>query len=166
LQRAILKGGVVRIVAEQNAVLTLVSATGSYVLTFDVRTRSFTSVVVDTTPPVIAGMPGSGCTLWPPNKKLVQVATVTASDDTMVAPGTFTVSATSNQPIAPTDPMYPDIIITPTSSGGYTIQLRADRLGNVATGRIYTLNATAADIVGNVATVTATCTVPHDQGHK
>jgi hypothetical protein len=158
------KGGAVRIVAAQNTILTLVSATGSYVLTFDVNTRTFTSFVVDTTLPRIAGMPGQGCKLWPPNGKLVQVASVTASDDTMVAPGTFKVTGSSNQPILPTDPKTPDIVITATASGGYDVQLRADRLGTVATDRIYTLTATATDIVGNVATVVATCAVPHDQG--
>jgi hypothetical protein len=131
---------------------------------FDVNTRTFTSVVVDTTAPVIAGMPGAGCTLWPPNQKLVQVATVTATDDTMVALGTFKVTATSNQPVLFADPKYPDIVVTPTASGGYTVQLRADRLGTVAIDRIYTINATASDVVGNVATVTATCTVRHDRG--
>lgn len=158
------KGGAVGIVAAQDNILTLVTETGSYVLTFDVNTRTFTSVVVDKTAPVIAGMPGAGCMLWPPNHKLVQVATVTVSDETMVAPGKFKVTATSNQPILFTDPKDPDIVITPTASGGYTVQLRADRLGSVATDRIYTIEATARDVARNVATVTATCTVPHDQG--
>src|SRR4030095_2012117 len=30
--------------------------------------------------PVISGMPAAGCKLWPPNRKLVQVAVVTADD--------------------------------------------------------------------------------------
>jgi hypothetical protein len=38
------------------------------------------TVQIDKTPPVISGMPASGCTLWPPNHKLVGVATVTAAD--------------------------------------------------------------------------------------
>ena len=67
------------------------------------------------------------------------------------------VTGTSSEPIPPTDPMYPDILITPTAARGYTIQLRADRLGNL-NDRIYTLNATANDLAGNTATVTATCT--------
>ena len=158
------RAGAARIVAARNGLLTLVTATGNYVLTFDVSTRTFTSVVVDNTPPVIKGMPAAGCTLWPPNHKLVQVATVTATDDTGVSPGTFKVTATSNQPIASTDPTNPDIVITPNGSGRYIVQLRAERLGNVATSRIYTLKATATDFVGTVASTTATCTVPHDQG--
>jgi outer membrane protein assembly factor BamB len=122
-----------------------------------------TAAVPDLTPPVIAGMPPAGCTLSPPNHKLVQVATITASDNKMVEPGSFQVTATSNEP--PSDPTSPDIVITPTPSGAFTVELRAERSGKGAGGRIYTINATASDTVGNVATVTASCTVPHDQGH-
>jgi hypothetical protein len=43
------------------------------------------------------------------------------------------------------------------------VDLRADRLGSVAADRIYTVRATATDVVGNVTTTTATCIVPHDQ---
>jgi hypothetical protein len=70
------------------------------------------------------------------------------------------VTGTSNEPIDPGDPA---IVITPSGSGGFIVQLQADRLGN-GTGRVYTLTATANDLAGNTATVTATCTVPHDQG--
>jgi hypothetical protein len=157
------KRGAVRIVSSQNNVLTLVSATGSYVLSFNATGLAFASVVVDNTPPSISGMPDAACTLWPPNHKLVSVATVTASDNTMLAPGSFTVTATTSEPISPTDSTYPDIVITPLSPTTYSVQLRADRLGS-ATDRLYTIGATARDIVGNVATATATCIVPHDHG--
>ena len=36
------------------------------------------TIKIDTSRPVISGMPGAGCSLWPPNHKMVQVATVTA----------------------------------------------------------------------------------------
>jgi hypothetical protein len=117
---------------------------------------------IDQTPPVISGMPASGCILWPPNQKLVNVATVGAADAVSgLALGSFQVTGTSNEPDG--DPNNPQIVITPTAAGGYTIQLQADRLGT-GTGRIYTLNATANDLAGNTATVTVSCTVPHDQG--
>jgi len=155
--------GSVRIVAAKNGLLTLVSTVGSYVLTFDVNARAFISVVTDQTPPVISGMPAVGCTLWPVNQKLVQVATVTASDALSgLDAGSFKVTGTSNEPIDPKDPKAPDIIIASNGFGGFTIQLRADRVGSAA-DRIYTLTATASDFVGNSATVTAICTVPHDQ---
>ena len=119
------------------------------------------TIKIDKTPPVISGMPAASCTLWPPNGKLVQVAIVTASDALSgLAPGSFKVTGTSNEPSF--DPKNPEIVITPNGSGGFVVQLQADRLGN-GTGRIYTLTATTNDLAGNTATATATCTVPHDQ---
>jgi hypothetical protein len=115
---------------------------------------------IDETPPVISGLPGPGCTLWPPDGKLVQVATVTTTDALSgVAPGSFKVTGTSNEP---SDPANPDIVITANGSGNSVIQLRADRLGN-GTGRIYSLVATAMDLAGNSVTATASCGVPHSR---
>jgi hypothetical protein len=111
--------------------------------------------------PLISGMPAAGCSLWPPNHKLVQVATVTAADAiSELSPGSLHVSVTSNEPSSD-----PKIGIAPNRSGGFTVQLQADRLGS-GNGRVYTLNATAMDIAGNLATATATCMVPHDKGAK
>ena len=119
------------------------------------------TVKIDKNPPVISGMPAAGCTLWPPNHKLVQVATVTAADVLSgLTPGSLMVRGTSNEPMDPSDPA---IVITPNGSGGLIVQLQADRLGT-GTGRVYTLTATANDLAGNTATTEATCTVPHDQG--
>jgi hypothetical protein len=100
--------------------------------------------------------------LWPPNGKLVTVATVTASDALSgLVTSSFTVTGTSSEP---QDPNNPDVVITKNSSGGYVVQPRADRLGN-GPGRTYTLNAQANDVAGNAANATATCIVPHDQGN-
>jgi hypothetical protein len=117
------------------------------------------SVKIDYTAPVISGMPGAGCSLWPPNGKMVQVATVTAGDALSgVLPGSFQVTGTSNEP-----PSAPEISITPNDEGGYVIALQADRAGN-GNGRTYTITATANDLAGNSVTSTATCTVAHDKG--
>jgi hypothetical protein len=118
-------------------------------------------IKIDKTPPQISGMPVSGCALWPPNQKLTQVAVVTASDalSGLVA-DSFKVSVTSNEP---SDPSAPDFVITPNGTGGYVVQLRADRLGN-GNDRIYTVTATGSDVAGNTGTATATCAVPHDRG--
>src|SRR5207249_7549980 len=117
------------------------------------------TVQIDKTPPVVSGMPASGCTLWPPNNQMVQVATITAADALSgLAPGSFQLSGSSNEP---SDPSKPDVVITSNGSGGYAVQLRAARLGS-GTGRIYTLNATATDLSGNTVTSTATCSVPRD----
>lgn len=120
------------------------------------------TIKIDKTPGVISGMPAPGCSLWPPNHKLVQVATVTAADALSgLVPGSLKVTGASNEPSS--DPNDPEIVITPNGSGGFTVQLQADRLGS-GNGRTYALNATAMDQAGNTATATATCTVPHDKG--
>ena len=122
--------------------------------------RSLT-IKIDKTRPVISGMPAAGCTLWPPNRELVQVATVTATDVLSgLEAGSLTVTGSSNELIDPNDPA---IVIKPTGSGQFIVQIQAHRLENGA-GRTYTLTATATDLAGNVATSTATCIVPHDQG--
>ena len=117
-------------------------------------------VKIDKTPPVVSGMPAPNCTLWPPDRRFVQVATVTATD-TLSGLASFNVTATSNEP---SDPSNPDIVIGGSGLQPRTVQLRADRLAN-GTGRIYTLTATAADLAGNSTTTTSTCTVPHDKGN-
>jgi len=112
----------------------------------------------DTTPPVISGMPSADCILWPPNHKLVHVATVTATDgESGIALDSLTVNASSNEPF---DTM--DIVIMPDGYGGFVVELRAARLGH-GEDRLYTLTASAADLAGNRALTTATCVVPHDQ---
>jgi len=91
---------------------------------------------IDKTPPVIAGLPAQGCTLWPPNHSLVQVATVTVRDAlSAVAPGPFGVSGSSKEPengLGDGD-LGPDILIT-----GGSVQLRAERSGT-GNGRGYSL---------------------------
>jgi hypothetical protein len=126
----------------------------------NVSTASVATVNIDKSTPVVSGMPAAGCSLWPPNHKLVTVATITAADAVSgLLPGSFKVTGTSNEPL---DPREPAMVITPNGSGGFVIQLQADRLGN-GNGRVYTLTATSTDLAGNTATTTATCTVPHDQ---
>ncbi len=114
------------------------------------QTRAFLlDPIADTTPPVISGLPAFGCSIWPPNNKLVQVAMVTAADaESGIAPGSFNVIGTS------TDPVNGQIVITGGPSR-FDIKLRADK------GQIYTLTATASDLAGNTTTKQATCTVSH-----
>ncbi len=109
----------------------------------------------DATPPVISGLPAPGsCSVWPPDKKMVTVATVTAADPngSGLLAGSLTVIGASNEPQSPNDP---DIVIL-----GGVIQVRADRLGK-GNGRIYTFTATASDLAGNTATASGQCVVPH-----
>ena len=141
-----------------------ISAEGLTTLTYfgtdnagNVEQAKTLTVQIDKTPPVISGMPAPGCALRPPNHKLVAVTTVAAADALSgVVPGSFQLTGTSNEP---SDPNNPDVVIAPNSSGGFAVQLRAERLGS-GTGRTYTLNATATDLAGNTATSTAVCVVP------
>jgi Tannase and feruloyl esterase len=108
---------------------------------------------IDATAPVFSGLPNQ-CVLWPPNNKLVEVATVTAADyGSGLAPNSFSLRVVSNEPVDASD-----IVIA-----GGTVRVRAQRLGN-GTGRTYVITATASDLAGNSASATATCTVPRDQG--
>lgn len=118
------------------------------------------TIKLDKTPPTITGMPAAGCSLWPPNHMLVQVATVSAADS-LSGLATFVVTGVSSEP---DDSDGPDVVISGSAPGPQTIQLRAERLGS-GTGRVYTITANASDVAGNVVTQSATCVVPHDQGN-
>jgi hypothetical protein len=115
---------------------------------------------IDRTPPVITGLPAQGCSVWPPNKKMVTVATVTASD-TASGVASFAVNASSSE--APSSAGTADTQVTGSGTGPRVVSVRADRDGK-GNGRAYTITATATDAAGNTAAAVATCTVPHDQG--
>ena len=112
---------------------------------------------IDRTPPVLSGLPAS-CTIWPPDHRLVHVALIKASDNLSGVAGPLSIAVTSNEPEAGLGDgdLAPDIVI----SGG-DLKVRAERSGRGA-GRVYAISATAADVAGNIATTTATCSVPHD----
>jgi hypothetical protein len=117
-------------------------------------------VRIDGAPPVLSGLPSEECTLWPANHKLQRVAVLRASDAVSgIARGSFQVNATSNEPMDPSD-----VAVLEDESGGLVVELRAERSGGSASGRVYQLTATARDLAGNEVTGTATCTVPHDRG--
>src|SRR5207249_1464219 len=110
-----------------------------------------TTVRMDQTPPSITGMPIGPCLIWPPNKKLVQIADVNATDtgSGVAGPAQFTV--TSNEPVNPGD-----IVIT-----GNVVQVVADRLGN-GNDRVYRVQSWMEDLAGNYTMAFGTCMVPHD----
>ena len=111
-----------------------------------------TGINIDKSAPTISGMPLAECLLWPVDGKLVQIASISATDGyTRVAPGSLSVSVTANEPVDASD-----IVIN-----GGVVQVRATRLGN-GNGRVYTVVARAADVAGNIAQATGSCTVPHD----
>jgi hypothetical protein len=118
------------------------------------------TVRIDSSVPGLAGLPASGCTLWPPDHRLVQIATVTASDSISgLASNSPSVVGSSSEPEngLGDGATAPDIVI---AAG--RVSLRAERSGK-GSGRVYTVTATASDLAGNIATATRTCTVPRDK---
>ena len=110
---------------------------------------------IDKSDPALSGMPADGCTVWPPDGRLVLVASVEGSD-AVSGVGSFGVTARSDQP---NDSRYgPQVVID-----GGDVWLRAARLG-FGGGRTYTVDASVTDLAGNSAQQTATCVVPHDLG--
>jgi DNA-binding beta-propeller fold protein YncE len=150
-----------------NVATVPVSANGVTTLTYFARDNAGNqeaaktlTVRVDKSGPTITGLPGAGCTLWPPNHRLVQVATVTAESSVSgIVAGSLSVSATSNEPAAGlgSGNTGPDVVIN-----GGLVFLRAERSA-LGTGRLYTIAATVTDLAGNVVNATASCSVPHDR---
>jgi hypothetical protein len=118
------------------------------------------TVKIDATPPTLAGLPASGCSIWPPDHQLVSVATVSASDALSGLAGAPEVLGTSNEPATGlgSGDVAPDVVITSN-----LVQVRAERAGT-RLGRVYTVTASASDLAGNQATASATCTVPLNMG--
>jgi hypothetical protein len=117
-----------------------------------IQTLSFK---IDATAPVFGGMPVS-CVIWPPNDKMISVATITASDALSgVVSASPVIGVDSNEALTPND----------VNVNGGAVQLRAKRSGNWA-GRIYSITAAASDLAGNTATASSTCLVPHDLAGK
>jgi hypothetical protein len=117
-------------------------------------------VRIDRSPPLLSGLPAAGCTLWPADHRLVDVASVSAQDALSgVARGSFQVTAQSNEAeygLGLGD-IAPDVVI-----GGGVVRLRAER-SDRGPGRLYVISAFARDVAGNESTGTATCVVPHDR---
>ena len=116
------------------------------------------TIKIDKTPPTLNGMPAANCSLWPPNHKMVQVATVTVADP-LSGVAAFSLTGASSEP---PDSGETDIVITGTGVQPRVVQLRAERLGQ-GSGRIYTITATATDVAGNSTSATGRCIVPHNQ---
>jgi hypothetical protein len=118
-------------------------------------------VASDVTPPAvsISGQLGNSCALWPPNGKLVQVGTISASDSHNEV-SSVKVDVTSNDPTMAADE---DVIVEGGATGPMTVKLRARRSG-FGGDRVYNVVIMATDSAGNAAVVTNQCVVPHDQG--
>jgi hypothetical protein len=150
------------IVAGDNASLTL-SAEGETTITYfstdragNVEAPKSLVVRIDKTAPTITGLPAQ-CTVWPPNRKFVQVAIVTAIDG-LSGLSSFNTDVQSSEPSLPGEV---DSITVGTGLEQRVISVRADRRAE-GTGRIYVISAVATDKAGNTASASANCVVPHD----
>ena len=105
-------------------------------------------------------------TLWPPNHKMVKVATVSASDnqDGSVTP-VVTVSSDEPEDGTGDGDTAPDTEVVDNGDGTFDVFVRAERAGG-GDGRTYTITATATDSCDNVTTETAEVFVPHDKGKR
>ena len=110
-------------------------------------------VRVDESAAVIAGLP-ERCRLWPPNKKLVRVADVTATD---AVSGIQSLAVTASSD-ARSD--AGDVVVD-----GGRVWLRAERRER-GRRRTYAIVATATDVAGNAATATAECVVRRRSPHR
>jgi hypothetical protein len=112
---------------------------------------------IDKTPPELTGLPRE-CELWPPNHRMVHVASVAATD-AVSGLADFEVEAWSNEPDSGLD--AEDVPGDVSVSGG-EVELRAERDGD-GPGRVYTVSATAGDLAGHTAAESRSCKVPHDR---
>ncbi len=115
----------------------------------------------DKTGPVVGGLPAPGCRLWPPNHKLVKVATVSAADGLSGLSGAIAVSVTSSEPVG----RKPDWVVHLLDDGHAAVFLRAEHRCR-RTGRVYKMTAFVSDAAGNGTTATAMCTVPADRHRR
>ncbi|MGF9753872.1 AGE family epimerase/isomerase [Microvirga sp. 0TCS3.31] len=110
-------------------------------------------VRIDRTSPTLAGLPSPPCTLWPPDRRMVQVAQVTGADALSGVAG-VQVAVTADEPTAPDD----------VRVDGGTVEVRASRSGR-GEGRTYLVRAVVTDLAGNATHGGGECTVPHDRRH-
>jgi hypothetical protein len=119
--------------------------------------------VHDTQAPAI-NLAVSSTSLWPPNHKMVLVATGIAATDPCCATPTLTVSVSSNEPVngLGDGDTAPDWEVIAKPDGTYDVWVRAERSGTGG-GRVYTIHVTATDDAGNSSSASATVTVPHSK---
>jgi hypothetical protein len=115
----------------------------------------------DTDAPVIHEVRPDLRELWPANQRLVAVNfTVTAIDNSGVAPSCRIVQVTNSEPAngKGSGDASPDWLIT----ADLTVKLRAERSGR-GSGRVYQVTIRCEDGAGNSATASSSVHVPHDR---
>jgi hypothetical protein len=107
-------------------------------------------VRIDRTNPTLAGLPPQPCAMWPPGRRMVQIAEVEGTD-VLSGVSDVQVAVTADEPTAPDD----------IRVDGGRVEVRAFRNGR-GDGRTYLVSALVTDAAGNTTTGEAECTVPHD----
>lgn len=121
----------------------------------------FEGFILDNVPPTLT-VSVTPTTLWPANHQMIEITpTIVVTDNLDPDPDVTFGGVTSNEGenAIGDGNTSPDILV----DGDGRIFLRAERAG-VGTGRVYTLTWSAHDQAGNVTTVSADITVPHDRG--
>jgi hypothetical protein len=125
---------------------------------------SFTTQVVDTTPPQLT-VTASPAQLWAPNHTLVTInVAVNVADVCDDSPDVRLVRITSNEGTLADGSGHtsPDVVGAAFGTDDRTFQLRAERSG-MSGGRVYTITDETVDKSGNVTTATTTVTVVKSQ---
>lgn len=128
-------------------------------------TQTVVVVGADTTPPEILSLSASPNSLWPPNHQMIPVTVACVCEDNYdIAPVCTIVSVESSQPVNDTGDgnTDPDWEIT----GNLSVDLRAERSGNIKEGRTYTITVECTDFSGNSSAATVNVIVPHDKRKK
>ncbi len=156
----------------EGEVVEVVLPVGTNVVTLKVTdtagatsTDDITLTVVDNAPPVVS-LRMSPDQLWPPNHKMKTVEAIFDIQDCDLATTIELLSVTSNEPdngLGDGDTTG-DIAGADLGTDDRSVQVRAERSGT-GSGRVYTFVYRVTDSSENATEVSATVSVPHDQGH-
>ncbi|MCC7265175.1 MAG: choice-of-anchor C family protein [Candidatus Latescibacteria bacterium] len=129
----------------------------------DGKGRTDTDVVAitvqDKTAPAIS-LAVSPASLWPPNHKMVKLATSISAVDACDPNPSVSIAVTSNEPV---DGLGDGDTAPDWEVVNNEVAVRAERSGK-GTGRIYTITVTAKDASGNTATSIQTVAVAPNKG--
>lgn len=114
-------------------------------------------VLIDKEPPVMT-CSASPDELWPPNKRMVDVAVSVTAVDEVSGPADYQLVAIHDS-YGEAETAIRDFEIGVADTAGVMLSDRSGKLG----ARTYTLTYESADAVGNVGTCDVLVSVPHDQ---
>ena len=125
-----------------------------------------TITIVDSTKPTLSYVQSTS-ELWPPNHKMVLVASGISATDIVDGSTDVEVTVTSSESSNGTGDgnTDEDYEIKTNFDGTLDVYVRAERSGN-NDGRTYTISISSTDEAGNTASATMTASVVHDQGNN